>query len=202
MGKSTESSETLEVIRKPVHEAADQPTTTEEPNSNNLNLPPPYKATADEIVASIAVGLLCSPLYGYFLYFIINGGTMSGRRMGNLRRGIEVDPFDPFLILIFLIGAFIQRRFLSVLACIPPRLFLFLLIKPGWHTTVWASKVVWKIAHRLSKTRFSVARLRTGCMVLHMVCTGLFKLFWMALGNPVGMLVIGLMLAISIYLMA
>ena len=200
MDKYTDRTEVSDSSNGLVHQATDRPTTADESNPSDLTLPA-YKATADEIVASIVAALLCSPLYGFLLYFIINGGTLSGRRVANYSRPIEVEPFDPYFMFLLLITVFIQRRFLLVLAFIPPRLVLFLFIKPSCYITVWVFKTAWRIAIRLSKTQLSVAHLRTAGMVLYMVCSGLIKLLWWALGNIVGIIVIGLIIAFSIYLM-
>ena len=200
MDKYTDRTEKSDDLKRLAHQTTDQPTTAGESNTSDLTLPP-YKATADEIVASIAAALICSPLYGFFLHFIINGGTLLGRRVANYSRRIEVEPFDPFFILLLLIVIFIQRRFLLVLACIPPRLILFLFIKPSYYIITWIFKTAWRIAIRLSKAQLSVAHLRTAVMALHMVCSGLIKLLWWVLGNPIGIIVIGLTIASSIYLM-
>jgi len=200
MDKITGSTESSDDSKRLVHQATDQPITTVESNTSDLTLPP-YKATADEIVASTVVALFSSPLYGFFLYFIINGGTLPAKRVANYSRGTEVEPFDPFIILLLLILVFIQRRLLLVMVCIPPRLILFLFIKPSRYIIVRAFKTAWRIAIRLSKTQLSVVHLRVTGMVLYMLCSGLIKLLWWALGNFVVIIVVGLITVFSIYLM-
>ncbi|WP_396586809.1 hypothetical protein [Bermanella sp. R86510] len=200
MDKFTDRTEASDDSKRLVYEAADQPTKADESNTSDLILPP-YKATSDEIFVSIVVALLSSPIYGYLLYLIINGGTLSGRRVANYSRPVEVEPFNPYFIFLLLIIVLIHRRFLLVLACIPPRLILFLFIKPSYQITVWVFKTTWRIAIRLSKTQPSVAHLRMAGMVLYMLCSGLIKLLWWALGNPVGIIAVGLITAFSIYLM-
>lgn len=200
MDKFTDNIETSDGSKRLVHEAAGQSTTTDESSNSDLNLPA-YKATSDEVFASIVFALLSSPIYGFFLYLIINGGTLSGGRIASYSRPVEIEPFNPYFIFLLLIIALPHRRFLLVLAFTPPRLVLFLFIKPTYYIAMKVFKTVWHIAVRLSKTQPTVAHVRTGGLVLYMVCSGLFKLLWWALGNPVGMIAIGLMVAFSIYFM-